>query len=278
MKKLILSFTAFIYLIFWIIIFFRNYYFQKYYNLSFSMLFWLSMFLIILLMIYVTKKLYYYHNLQYKVNQIKEMNILKEKQNKDIELSIVNEDIKLKKNLDKLKNILNLLNNNEVVTAKNSFDKLYSGLQSKETIYYCDNSYVNAILYNKRSLAEQFGINIIYEISLPKKNDIDILDLPTILFNILDNGIDASKNISNSKIYLKINYNNKYISIYQKNTNLKNEIVKEQGFHGYGLKIVEETVKKYDGICEWNSSDNYFESIIMIKYKKEDFDYEVSNS
>lgn len=276
MKVLILSFIVFIHFIFWVIIFVRNFYYQRYYNLTISMVFWVSMLLIIMLMIYAIRKLYRYHELQYKVEMMSQINKIKEKQNRDIELSIISEDVRFKNNINKLTDILDLLNNNEVNIAKSRFNKLYNGLQAKDIIYYCNNSYINAILYNKKLLAEQYGITINCDISLPEKDDIDILDLPSILFNILDNGIDACKNVKNGSIYLKVSFNNNYISIYQKNNNLKKYADSNHGLHGYGLKIVEETVKKYDGVCEWNDMEDYFESIIMLKYKREDFDYDYS--
>lgn len=281
MKILILSFVTFMHILFWIIILFKNYY-QNGFIFSFSILFWILMVLIIILMVYAIRKLYQFCKLQYQMELVNEMNYLKEKQSADIELSIINEDIKIKKNLGQLKNVLLSFKNNDPVKAKNIFNELYDGLQSKESVYYCNNSYVNAILYNKKLVAEQCGIIINYEILLPEKDEMDILDLPIILFNILDNGIEASKKVTNSNIYLKIRYNDNYISIYQKNSKIKSNFIRKDNhelrMHGYGLKIVEEIVKKYDGICEWRDSGNHFESIIMFKYKIEELGYDNRNS
>lgn len=236
------------------------------------------MLIVIIFMIMIIKKLYLFQKLEYKVQLVKEMNELKEKQKKDIELSIQKEDDKMQKNLEILKDISILLKNDQFTAAQKKFMLLYDGIQNKETVYYCNNSYVNAILYNKKLLASQFNISINYDIQLPENNDLEIIDLPAILFNILDNGINACKKINQSQIDLMIKYNNKYISIYQKNNNSDPFENKEQNLHGYGLKIVEEIVDKYDGICEWTNSEDYFESRIMLKYKREDFNDEISYS
>ena len=36
--------------------------------------------------------------------------------------------------------------------------------------------------------------------------------------------------------------------------------------HGFGLSIIEEIVKSYDGFCEWEDRGNIFESRIMLRY------------
>ena len=278
MKGIILFFITFLHFIFWLIMFLKNFYVENDYNFYFSTIFWISMLIVIIFMIVIIKKLYLFQKLEYKVQLVNEMNELKEKQKRDIELTIQKEDDKMQKNIKILKEVSILLKDNQYTAAQKKFSLLYDGIQNKETIYYCNNSYVNAILYNKKLLAAQFNIKVNYDIQLPENNDLEIIDLPAILFNILDNGINACKKINQSHINLKIKYNDKYISVYQKNNNDKTVENKEQNLHGYGLKIVEEIVDKYDGICEWTNSEDYFESRIMLKYKREDFDDEISYS
>ena len=57
-----------------------------------------------------------------------------------------------------------------------------------------------------------------------------------------------------------------YISQIQQNgTNTKIEVFKGLS-HGFGLSIIEEIVKSYDGFCEWEDRGNIFESRIMLRY------------
>ena len=57
-----------------------------------------------------------------------------------------------------------------------------------------------------------------------------------------------------------------YISQIQQNgPNTKIEVFKGLS-HGFGLSIIEEIVKSYDGFCEWEDRGNIFESRIMLRY------------
>lgn len=247
MKTCIMIFTGFIYFIFWLIMYVRLFYFEQFYSSIVSMLFWVPLALIIVIMVMIIKKLYQYQELQYKVDFMKQMDQLRKKQKDNIQLSIANDNLKLERNLSQLQIIAQFLRQNEYQKAKENFQSLYEGLKLDKTTYYCHNAYINAVLYHKKSLAEQFGITIIYDIKLPEKDDLDIIDLPTIIFNILDNAIEVNKQNKNGQIYLSMKYNEKYISIYQRNSNSHKEKEDFQGIHGYGLKIIEEIVEKYDG-------------------------------
>ena len=135
---------------------------------------------------------------------------------------------------------------------------------------YCSNTYINAVLYNKLNKAKSLDIKVNYNIFLPNKDNLDILDLPTILFNILDNAIRANTNSNNHDRYidLRINYNETYIIIYLNNSIDESSNVEtiNRLDRGYGLEIVESIVRKYDGNCVWESNRNHFDSKIILKY------------
>lgn len=278
MKILISVLTILLSFVFWNTIFIMHFFPNSDYSLLSTILLWSTLILFFIIIALIIKKLFLHQKLQYQINLINEVNALKQRQKKNIELSIANDNLELEKKINQLNTVLHLLKNNNFEDAKNSFNDLYVDINSKENINYCNNSYINAILYNKKSLAKQFNIIINHNIKLPEKDDLDIIDLPTIVFNILDNAIEACKYTYCPQIYLNIKYNDRYISIYQKNTNDKKNNEEIRGLHGYGLTIIEEIVKKYDGTCHWQDFENYYESIIMIKYKKEDFSYEFSNN
>ena len=278
MKSIMIFFFTFVHFMFWVNVFIRNYIINNTFKMYFSLLFWISIFISIVMILVTMKKVYNFKRKEYKIRLIKELDELKEKQKNDIELSIQNENERMKDNFNILASILELLKNNDFKTANNLFRNLYQGIQNKDTIYYCDNSYVNAVLYNKKLLAIQFKIHIRYDIKIPNQIDLDVVDLPAVLFNILDNGIKACKECINGSLELDIKYNEKYISIYQRNSYNESSNKEDFGLHGYGLKIVEEIAEKYDGICQWSKGEECFESRIMIKYRKEDFNHEICNS
>lgn len=98
--------------------------------------------------------------------------------------------------------------------------------------------------------------------------------LSCILFNLLDNGTEAClrQNASASFLWLTTRVKGDFIviqmvnskspgEIFSKNTSKKNHLA-----HGFGLSIIEETVKAHDGFCEWNDHGETFESTVSLRY------------
>ena len=151
--------------------------------------------------------------------------------------------------------------------AEKSFLEIYDDFKSNYTQTYCDNAYVNAVISNKKSLMDKYKIDFNCQILLPNNLSLDVLVLPTILFNILDNAIQASKETHKKFIYLKINYTNNFILVYMKNSNYQTNNTDQSGMHGYGTSIVEDIIQENEGICDWNNADDFFETTLMLKYK-----------
>ena len=151
--------------------------------------------------------------------------------------------------------------------AEKSFLEIYDDFKSNYTQTYCDNAYVNAVIANKKSLMDKYEIDFDCQILLPNNLTLDVLVLPTVLFNILDNAIHASKEAHKKFIYLKINYTNNFILIYMKNSNYQTNNADQSGMHGYGTSIVEDIIQENEGICDWNNADDFFETTLMLKYK-----------
>lgn len=151
--------------------------------------------------------------------------------------------------------------------AEKSFLEIYDDFKSNYTQTYCDNAYVNAVISNKKSLMDKYKIDFNCQILLPNNLSLDVLVLPTILFNILDNAIQASKETHKKFIYLKINYTNNFILIYMKNSNYQTNNTDKSGIHGYGTSIVEDIIQENEGTCDWNNDDDFFETTLMLKYR-----------
>lgn len=276
-KILVMGLVAFVNVMYWLIIYIKLYHGNLFYSSQMALLFWFPCILVLVGIFVAIRKLFQYQELQDHINFMTSMNDLRERQKSNIEMSILNDQYKQEQNIQELKEILDLLENNHYEEAKSKFKHFHQQSQYSEYIQYCDNTYINAILYNKIAIAKELNITINYDILLPKNDDLDIIDLPTIIFNLLDNAIEASQKAENKYISLRIRYSDKYISIYQKNANTEKMKEEISGLRGYGLKIIEEVVNKYDGYCEWQDNHTDFESRIMIKYKKGDFTYENSD-
>ena len=132
-----------------------------------------------------------------------------------------------------------------------------------------------AILESKRTFAQYLGIQVDYKIFLPEKSIIQSSDLSSVLFNIMDNAIEAcnSSGSSETHISLILKTSKGFLSILVRNsknpqTKFSHTTTKKDSFnHGLGLSIVEDICHKYDGSWQWNDCGNVFESIILLRYQ-----------
>ena len=124
------------------------------------------------------------------------------------------------------------------------------------------NIIVDSILNYKLSSAEENKITCQLELKIPKEfRCISDLDMNILLSNVLDNAITATCHLSERRdIDISIRYTKKTLSISVTNTfdgvllfDGETRILtskKDNMAHGYGLRIIEETVDKYNGTLE----------------------------
>lgn len=198
------------------------------------------------------------------------------KQQHEIE-QFTHKQLKLHKNnfTQKLKELYILLEQNDLATAQKI---LGEQIPLKDTdIICCTNSIVDGILQSKKSECIQHNISFEYTILFPEKNDFSFSVLISLFSNLLDNAIESCQMASslNPKIELSIDYKGDFLIIFMQNTketalifnSLARKTTKSDSLsHGFGLSIIEEIVKSYDGFCEWEDRGNIFESRIMLRY------------
>lgn len=174
-----------------------------------------------------------------------------------------------------MKELYILLEQNDLTTAPKI---LGEQIPLKDTdIICCTNSIVDGILQSKKSECIQHNISFEYTILFPEKNDFSFSVLISLFSNLLDNAIESCQMASslNPKIELSIDYKGDFLIIFMQNTketalifnSLARKTTKSDSLsHGFGLSIIEEIVKSYDGFCEWEDRGNIFESRIMLRY------------
>ena len=118
----------------------------------------------------------------------------------------------------------------------------------------------------------EYHIDIETNINYPKENLIETIDMIELLTNLIDNAIEASKNALEKKIRLTIFYQDNKIKINIVNSydaNYSNGITKKDyKYHGYGKKIIQDIVSKYNGIYEEIKSLNFIVNITIPISKK----------
>lgn len=141
---------------------------------------------------------------------------------------------------------------------------------------YCDNSVVNAILSEKKSMAEKNNLDLdIYVepgIALTGISDADMI---TMLSNLLDNALRAVKNADDKLIIVRIYSENEgCFHIIKIDNHFTGPIIntdsgfistkEEKGIHGIGIKSVENTAEKYGGYLECFVEDKLFTAVLVL--------------
>lgn len=148
------------------------------------------------------------------------------------------------------------------------------------TTVWTEDTVVNFILNNKISLGQQMGIQVNAYIDFPLKTNIKSNDMTTILANLFDNAIEACNRIPNGeekKIDVTIRRINEMLIVKFENTCYQEPMRKDDSyislkinkhFHGWGLKSVESTVKKYGGElnCNYDRENKKFKTVLNLSF------------
>ncbi|WP_243858678.1 GHKL domain-containing protein [Dorea longicatena] len=93
--------------------------------------------------------------------------------------------------------------------------------------------------------------------------------------NLLDNAIEACEKINDKKRWIKIKIKKKNLLLYIEIANALEEMPKQiqkefvsnkkdNGLHGYGMKNIQDIIKKYDGIFEYKVYEDHLIFMISI--------------
>ena len=105
------------------------------------------------------------------------------------------------------------------------------------------------------------GITFEYDVKVCNLSQLEDLDLVAILGNLLDNAVTASEQSSEKFISLTTVYRNRYSVIIVSNScdtpprQSGHHLISTKsgaGLHGFGMKSVAKSIKKYDGDYEWD--------------------------
>lgn len=148
---------------------------------------------------------------------------------------------------------------------------------TQKEIVYTGNSAVDAVLGEMFGNAAAKGIAIEHEISLGKGCMIKPYDLCTVLFNLLQNAMEACEKIEakkDRKIYIKMYPFENLLGIVVRNSVVGKVLLKNNRpqstkgdirYHGLGLENVEETVKKYDGDIRYACEGGWFTAQVNLE-------------
>ncbi len=139
------------------------------------------------------------------------------------------------------------------------------------------NSIIDAIIFSKVAKCTELGITFEYCLDLLPDISIDVLDLSSLLSNMLDNALEAAKTTPDPYIILKIFFLENHLNISIKNS-FSGDLITEcetgrlvsskennNGTpHGYGTLIIKEIATKYSGSFDWNAKNGFFNANVFL--------------
>lgn len=129
-------------------------------------------------------------------------------------------------------------------------------------------------LINKKIVeAKRYNIKTYAEIIVPSQIAVSEDLLCTVLLNLLDNAIEASRKVTNPDIQISISVINAYL-VCKISNKVDNEVLqnnptlrttkKDSANHGLGLKIIRESIEKANGILQISLENHYFIATSML--------------
>lgn len=156
------------------------------------------------------------------------------------------------------------LDDEDTESCKKYLSELNNTVENMGNLIKSGNSIIDYLINSKLSNLD--NVKVLVSGYVGNYNDIDDIDLASILGNILDNAIEAQDEVTKEKRielhFLQKNLNRVIVckntiaeSVLQKNKELKST-KDSSDFHGLGHQIVENTVEKYNGIVNYYEDEN----------------------
>lgn len=181
-----------------------------------------------------------------------------------------------------LKHQIAVLREEEDPQKRSAFlDRMEEEIHQYETQNKTGNKVLDAMLTSKNVICDKYGISLNCVADGKLLDFVDVMDLCTILGNALDNAIECEKKIPDREkrlIHMAI-FSQKDFLIMRFENYFEGELkllegvpqttkTKKTEFHGYGIKSIRHTVKKYGGAASINVQDQWFELKVLIPIPK----------
>lgn len=178
-------------------------------------------------------------------------------------LTILRHDFKHTSNL-----IISYLKNNQTEQIYKLLNQINQTLSKSKLKIYCDNISLNSVITTNMLKVQENNIIFDIKVDVPQNlKTIDEFELATVLSNLLENAINATKKlpVSNRKIWLKLYPVKNQLLLDISNTfDGKCKISPNTGLptsqngegHGYGLRSVKAYTEKWDAIFEYTIEEN----------------------
>lgn len=158
-------------------------------------------------------------------------------------------------------------------------DELQAPIKEMTDAVWTGDETVDYLINSKAAIAEENGIEYRVQVEFPHHTNLKSADLCAIVGNLLDNALDAAKQVPDSGqrvIRLTIRRINQMLLIKVENPFLTPPVEKEgvlktskegNGLHGWGLKSAMAAAEKYDGTVRTSCADHIFRAVATLSYQ-----------
>lgn len=186
-------------------------------------------------------------------------------------------EIKTKKFRHDLKHhvyALEALSNENNDEYKRYYNEILQKIDELQNNISTKNGIVDAILNKFYVEACEKGIAFKVDGHMPDVCYIEAYDLCSIFSNILSNSIEASESCSKKEIHVELNNSEDEIIItisnyYDSVIHIKNDEIQttksDKSMHGWGIKNIQDSVKKYNGYMDINTEEQLFYITILLE-------------
>lgn len=176
-----------------------------------------------------------------------------------------------------LKHQIAMLRAEEDFMKRQAFlDEMESDIKMYEAQNKTGNSVVDTILTSKSITCQKHNIELTCVVDGKLLNFMHVMDICTILGNALDNAIECEIQIEeqekrlihvevlSKKEFIVLRFENYFEGKLEFEDNRPTTTKANKEYHGYGIKSIQYTAKKYNGWTTINKKGNWFELTIVI--------------
>lgn len=183
-----------------------------------------------------------------------------------------------------LKHQIALLREEENPEKRMTFlDRMEEEIHYYEVQNKTGNKVLDSMLTGKSVICENLGISLNCVVDGKLLDFMDIMDICTIFGNALDNAIECEKEVPDKekrlidlavfsqKDFLIMRFENYFEGKLKSSEGvIKTTKTHKSEFHGYGIKSIMHTVKKYGGAVRINVEDKWFKLTILIPFQQKE--------
>ena len=172
-----------------------------------------------------------------------------------------------------------LLSHSKAEEAMEYLDGLQTPVKEMTDAIWTGDETVDYLINSKAVSAEENEIKYQVQVEFPRHTNIRSTDLCAILGNLLDNGLEAAKQVPDPEqrfVRLTIRRINQMLIIKVENSFLTPPVIQDgrmktskdgKGLHGWGLKSAQTAAEKYDGMVQTSYKDNTFRAVATLSYQ-----------